>query len=185
MAYTEDTRSGYRSITIKNYKPDVKIESYFAYIEGPNGLTYVCVNDDILQRSEGELGRVSISQSVQLLTSQLAGMDKDELTRFIQGVSEDRGIHGGRLELSIKYGHPTSHELAMDVFAHHFDVGEEALIGLSGGNIFRNIPRGQAEGLLGRLERSDRLEVVKYGLYAGLKPNSTHLLSNRKILVVK
>ncbi len=76
-------------------------------------------------------------------------------------------------------------KLAGEVFAHHFDVGEGELLGLSVGNIFRNISGTGAGRLLKRLERNGRLEIVQNGLFAGLKPNSTHLLSNRKILIVK
>lgn len=180
-----EARTSYRSITILDYEPDAEVVGDMANINGPNGLTYVCHVDDIFLRSEGMLGRVSIPQSVDLLTAQLEGMDTEELARFVDQVSQDRGIHSGRLELSIKYGHPTSHELAWDVLAHNFDMGEEALIGLSGENIYKNIPKPQAEGLLERLKSNGRLNVVKFGLYEGLQQNSTHLLSSGNILMIK
>ena len=186
MSYIEDTRSNHRSIIIDDYVPDAEIKDDFAYIDGPYGLTYVCFPDDIFLRSEGELGRVSVSKSVALLTSQIEQMSRDALAKFIRGVSEDRGPgHSGILGLHLTYNNLTSKELAGEVLAHHFDVGEGELLGLSVGNIFRNISNTGAGRLLKRLERNGRLEIVQNGLFAGLKPNSTHLLSNRKILIVK
>ncbi len=82
MSYIEDTRSGQRSITIIDYEPDVEIKGDYAYINGPNGLTYVCVVDDILRKSEGEVGRVSVLKSVVLLTSQIEQMSGDALVEY-------------------------------------------------------------------------------------------------------
>ncbi|MBI4973112.1 hypothetical protein HZC27_00665 [Candidatus Roizmanbacteria bacterium] len=185
MAKIVETRSDHRTITIQNYEPDAEIVGNMAHINGPNGLTYVCYVDDIFLRAEGMLGRVSIPQSVDLLTTEIENMDGNELARFVEQISEDRGIHSGRLALSLKYNHPTSDELAWNILAHHFNMSKEALICLSTENNFRNMPPAQAEGLIQRLSRNGRLEVVQKGLYNGLKPNSTHLLSNRKILVIK
>lgn len=186
MSFTEDTRSSYRAIIIKDYKPDAEIHGEYAYIKGPHDLTYVCVIDDIFRRSEGEVGRVSVSQSVALLTAQIDQMGGDALMEFIRGVSEDRGPgHSGILELHLTYNNLTPKELAGEVLANHFDVGESELLGLSVGNIFRNISGSGAVRLLRRLEKNSRLEIVQNGLFDELKPNTTHLLSNRKILVVR
>lgn len=186
MSYVEDTRSAHRSITIDTGDAEVEVINGLARIQGLNGLTYVCIDDDILRRSEGELGRVSVSESLALLTSQIEQMSGDALVEFIRGVSEDRGPgHSGILSLHLTYNNLTSKELAGEVLAHHFDVGEGELLGLSVGNIFRNISNTGADRLLKRLERNDRLEIVRNGLFAGLKQDSTHLLSNRKILIVK
>lgn len=185
MTKLVETRTSYRTIEIVDYEQDPEIVGDMAHINAPNGLTYVCHIDDIFLRSEGRLGRVGIPQSVELLTSQIEDMDGEELARFVESISEDRGVHSGRLGLSLQYNHPTSYELAWNILAHHFDMGKEALIGLSTGNNLSNMPPNQADGLIKRLRKGDKLKEVRYGLYKGLAQNSTHLLSNRKILVVK
>ena len=148
-------------------------------------MTYACYIDDILMRSEGELGRVCIPQTIKTLESKLAQISQIELEKFIESVSEDRGIHSGRLELTLKYGHPSYNELAWKILAHHFAIGDEALTGLLGNNIFRNMPENQAVGFKKRLMREGRLEKKPIGSLKDLKPNSTHLLSNKKILFIK
>jgi hypothetical protein len=184
-SYHIETRNGPRAYVVDNYQPGVEIHSGFADIQGPNGLTYVCVVDDIFLRSEGELGRVDISRSIDLLSSMLEKMDPSKLQRFINDVSEERGIHSGRLQLTLKYGHATSYELAWEVFAHHCDLGQESLRGLLNGNIFSNISKNQASGLQERLRRTNRLEIINNGLFKGFRQGETHLLSNRKILMIK
>lgn len=183
--YSIETRNGSRAYIVNDYQADVEVHGDFAHIQGPYGLTYVCIVDDILRRSEGRLGRVSIAKSIDLLASQIGKMSQGELFEFADNISEERGIHSGRLQLTLKYGHASPNEFAWEVLAHHCDLGQESLRGLMNGNIFSNISEVQARGLQSRLKRTSRLEIINNGLLKGLNQGETHLLSNRKILIIK
>lgn len=49
-------------------------------------------------------------------------MDDNQLRQFITGISEEKGIHSGRLELTLEVGYRSSYEYAINILAHYFNI---------------------------------------------------------------
>lgn len=157
----------------------------FAELMLPNNLELVVFKDEIWQETNGQLGRVNVGLSIRNLANRIDSMSDGELREFISAVSQDRGIHSGRLELTFKHGHVSPTEFAIEILAHHFNVGAEVLTGLGEQDVLtrmETLPGNQGEGFRKRMLREGRLQKFVSG---DIPPGAVlHLMSNGTLFQV-
>jgi len=144
-----------------------------------NSLGLVVFRDELWGETRGQLGRVNAGLSIQNLANKIDRMSEGELEQFINSVSQDRGIHSGRLELTFEHGHVSSREFAVEILAHHFNVGAEVLAGLGEQDVLarmETLPGNQGEGFRKRMLREGRLQKFRSG---DIPPGAVvHLMSD-------
>lgn len=147
-------------------KADFSISDGFAELMLPNNLELVVFKDEIWEETNGQLGRVNVGLSIHNLASRINSMSDGELQRLINAVSQDKGIHSDRLELTFKHGHVSPTEFAIEILAHHFNVGAEVLTGLGEQDVLtrmETLPGNQGEGFRKRMLRENRLQKFTSG----------------------
>ena len=157
----------------------------FAELVLGNQLGLVVFEDELWEETRGQLGRVNVSLSIQSVKTAIDHMDNKQLEGFIKGISQEKGIHSGRLELTLEHGIRSSHEYAINILAHHFNVGAEVLTALGERDVFTmlgHLPGKQGEGFKQRMIREGRLQHVISG---DIPEGSTvHLMSDGTLFQV-
>jgi len=157
----------------------------FAEISAENGLPLIIHTDELWEEFNGTQGRVNIGLSIARLAFLIDHLDDAGLTQLVRKVSKNKGIHRGRLELTLEHVHVSSVDFAVKILAHHFNVGAEVLVGLGTQDVFSklaNLPGSQAEGFRMRMLREGRFqEIPMWDVPVG---QIVHLLSNGTLFQV-
>ena len=157
----------------------------FAELLLDNHISLAVYQDELWEETSGRISRVNVALSISSVASQIDRMDDEQLRQFVSEITQDRGIHSGRLELTLDHGQVSSQEFAIKVLAHHFNVGAEVLSSLGERDIFTimdSFPGNQGAGFRQRILREGRLQHVVSGDIP--KGATVHLMSNGTLFQV-